>query len=69
MELAEEARNIGVEKKQSFLVEEVLPQVTRMTRPMIEPVSETMDEDLGQSVEVHVRVQRECPLLSSKQAS
>ena len=53
LELAEEARNIGVEKKQSFLVEEVLPQVTGMTRPMIEPVSETTDENLGQSVEVH----------------
>ena len=53
LELAEEARNSGVEKKQSFLVEEVLPQVTGMTRPMIEPVSETTDEDLGQSVEVH----------------
>ena len=53
LELAEEARKIGVEKKQSFLVEEVLPQVTEMTRPMIEPVSWTMDEDLGQSVEVH----------------
>ena len=32
---------------------EVLPQVTGMIRPMIEPVSETTDEDLGQSVEVH----------------
>ena len=53
LELAEEARKIGVEKKQSFLVEEVLPQVTEMTRPMIEPVSWTTDEDLGQSVEVH----------------
>ena len=53
LELAEEARNIGFEKKQSFLVEEVLPQVTGMTRPMIEPVSETTDENLGQSVEVH----------------
>ena len=52
LELAEEARNIGVEKKQSFLVEEVLPQLTEMTRPMIEPVSWTIDEDLGQSVEV-----------------
>ena len=69
LELAEEARNIGDEKKQSFLVEEVLPQVTRMTRPMIEPVSETTDENLGQSVEVHREVQRECRLLSSKQAS
>ena len=28
LELAEEARNVGVEKQQSFLVEEVLPQVT-----------------------------------------
>ena len=53
LELAEEARNIGVEKKQSFLVEEVLPQVTGMMRPMIEPVSETTYENLGQSVEVH----------------
>ena len=52
LELAEEARNIGVEKKQSFLVEEVLPQLTEKTRPMIEPVSWTIDEDLGQSVEV-----------------
>ena len=40
-------------KKQFFLVDEVLPQVTEMTRPMIEPVSWTTDEDLGQSVEVH----------------
>ena len=50
LELAEEARIIRVEKKQSFLVEEVLPQITEMTRPMIEPVSRTIDEDLGQSV-------------------
>ena len=52
LELAEEARKIGVEKKQSFLVGEVLPQITEMMRPMIEPVSWTIDEDLGQSVEV-----------------
>ena len=32
--------------------EEVPPQITEMTRPMIEPVSWTIDEDLGQSVEV-----------------
>ena len=53
LELAEEARNICVKKKQCFLVEEVLPQVTEMTRPMIEQVSWTTEEDLGQSVEVH----------------
>ena len=52
LELTEEARKIVVEKKQSFLVGEVLPQITEMTRPMIEPVSWTIDEDLGQSVEV-----------------
>ena len=38
LELSEEARNICVAKKQCFLVEEVLPQVTELTRPMIEPV-------------------------------
>ena len=41
-----------MEKNQSFLVGEVLPQITEMTRPMIEPVSWTIDTDLGQSVEV-----------------
>ena len=61
LELAEEARNSGVEKKQSFLVEEVPPQVTGMTRLMIEPVSETTDES---RLRFTVRVQRECPLLS-----
>ena len=52
LELAEEARKIVTEKKQSFLVEEVPPQITEMTRPMDEPVSWTIVEDLGQSVEV-----------------
>ena len=51
LELAEEARIVKVEKKQSFLVEEVLPQITEVTRPMCEPVSWTIEEDLGQSVE------------------
>ena len=46
---------------QSFLVEEVLPQITEVTRPMCEPVSWMIEEDLGQSV----RVQRGCPLLGS----
>ena len=53
LELAEEARKICVKMKQCFLVEEVQQQVTEMTRPMIEPVSWTTEEDLGQSVEVH----------------
>ena len=51
--ILELARNICVEKKQCFLVEVVLPQVTEMTRLMIEPVSWTTEEDLGQSVEVY----------------
>ena len=50
LELAEEARIVRVEKKQSFLVEEVLPQITEVTRPMCEPVSWMIEEDLGQSV-------------------
>ena len=51
LELAEEARIVKVEKNQSFLVEEVLPQITEVTRPMCEPVSWTIEDDLGQSVE------------------
>ena len=52
MEFAEEARNGGVESKQWFLVDEVLPQVTGMTKPVIEPVSRLLEEELGQFVEV-----------------
>ena len=51
LELAEEARLVKVEKKQSFLVEEVLPQITEVTKPMCEPVSWTIEEDLGQTVD------------------
>ena len=40
-----------MEKNQSFLVEEVLPQITDVTRPMCEPVSWMIEGDLGQSVE------------------
>ena len=35
-----------------FLVDEVLPQVTGMTKPVIEPVSRLLEEELGQCVEV-----------------
>ena len=37
LELAAEARIVRVEKDQSFLVEEVLPQITDVTRPRCEP--------------------------------
>ena len=52
LELAEEARNGGVESEPLFLVDEVLPQVTGMTKPVIEPVSQLLEEELGQCVEV-----------------
>ena len=52
LELAEEARNGCVESEQCFLVDEVLPQVTGMTKPVIEPVSRLLEEELGQFVEV-----------------
>ena len=52
LELAEEARNGCVESEQWFLVDEVQPQVTGMTKPVIEPVSRLLEEELGQFVEV-----------------
>ena len=52
LELAEEARNICIENEQCFLVDEVLPQVTGMTRRVIEPVSWPLKEKLGQLVKV-----------------
>ena len=71
LELAEEARNICVAKKQCVLVEEVLPQVTEHTRPMIEPVTWTTEEDLGQSVDVYSKGATRVPTdkFDSKQAS
>ena len=59
--MAEEARNVYVENEQCFLVDEVLPQVTEMTKPVIEPVSWPLDEELGQFVE-HERAHREWAL-------
>ena len=50
LKLAEEARNGGVESEPLFLVDEVLPQVTGMTKPVIEPVSRLLEEELGQCV-------------------
>ena len=50
--MAEEARNVYIENEQCFLVDEVLPQVTGMTRPVIEPVSWTLEEKPGQLVKV-----------------
>ena len=52
LELAEEARNVCIENEQCFLGDEVLPQVTGMTRRVIEPVSWPLEEKLGQLVKV-----------------
>ena len=52
LELAEEARNSGVENEPLFLVDEVLPQVTGMTKPVIEPVSQLLEKELEQCLEV-----------------
>ena len=52
LELAEEARNVSIENEQCFLVDEVLPQVTGMTRRVIEPVTWPLEEKLGQLVKV-----------------
>ena len=56
LELAEEARIVKVEKTSSFIVEEVPPQITEVTRPMCKSVSWRIEEDLGQSVEGTVKV-------------
>ena len=39
LELAEEARIVRVEKTPSFLMNEVLPQITEITRPMCNSIS------------------------------
>ena len=52
LELAEEAKNVCIEKEQCFLVDEVLPQLTGMMKPVIEPVSWPLEEELGHFVKV-----------------
>ena len=50
-ELAKEARIVRVEKTPSFLMNEVLPQITEITRPMCNSISWKIEEDIEQSVE------------------
>ena len=52
LELAEEARNVCIENEHCFLVDKVLPQVTGMTRRVIEPLSGALEKKLGQLVKV-----------------
>ena len=51
LELAEEARIVRVEKTPSFLMKEVLPQITEITGPMCHSISWKIEEDIEQSVE------------------
>ena len=45
-------RNVCIENEHCFLVDEVLPQVTGMTRRVIEPLSWSLEKKLGQLVKV-----------------
>ena len=51
LELAEEARIVGVRKTPSVLMNEVLPQITEIARPMGNSISWKIEEDIEQSVE------------------
>ena len=51
LELAEEARIVGVRTTPSVLMNEVLPQITEITRPMGNSISWKIEEDIEQPVE------------------
>ena len=61
LELAEEARVVGVTKTPSVLMNEVLPQITEITSPMGIPISWKIEEDMEQSVESLCEVTMEVP--------
>ena len=61
LELAEEARIVGVRKTLSVLMNEVLPQITEITRPMVNSISWKIEEDIEQSVESLCEVTMEVP--------
>ena len=51
LELAEEARLVGVRKTPSVRMNEVIPQITEITRPMCNYISWKIEEDMEQSGE------------------
>ena len=51
LELAEEARLVGIGKTPSVLMNEVLPKITAITRPTGDSISWKIEEDIEQSVE------------------
>ena len=61
LELAEEARIVGVRQAPSARVNEVIPQTTEITRPMCNCISWKIEEDMEQSVESLCDVTMEVP--------
>ena len=61
LELAEEARIVGVRKTPSLRMNEVIPQITEITRPMCNSISWKIEEDMEQSVESLCEVTMEVP--------
>ena len=61
LELAEESRIVGVGKTSSVLMNEVLPQISEITRPMGNSISWKIEEDMEQSVEPLCEVAMEVP--------
>ena len=61
LELAEEARIVGVRKTPSVRMNEVIPQITEITRPMCNSISWEIEEDMEQSVESLCEVTMEVP--------
>ena len=51
LELAEEAKLVGVVKTPSVPMNEALPEITEITRPTSDPISWKIEEDVEQSVE------------------
>ena len=69
LELAEEARIVGVRKTPSVRMNEVIPQITEITRPMCNYISWKIEEDMEQSVESLCDVMIEVPTVRFDRAS
>ena len=61
LELAEEARIVDVRQTPSVHMNEVIPQITEITKPMCNCISWKIEEDMEQSVESLCDVTMEVP--------
>ena len=61
LELAEEARIVGVRKTPSVRINDVIPQTTEIMRPMCNYISWKTEEDMEQSAESLCDVTMEVP--------